>query len=437
MMKPVRLETSEAPQGRIRVEATFSADDVERVFGMARRILAFSNQIDSTSDQDIPALLLEKLGREELERRYAEGVPSLLAPWVLDALDFPTILDPLLASADEPVQGAAYTIVLEVAPRPSFELSSYDPVVVRFEGGGLSEEELNGYLLEIALDFAPYAEVAEKRPVQPGDRVTLDITTFCGMKMVSQLTSKERDFYVGEGWFSKEFDENVIGMMPGERKTFDFRALGEDSENAGDTRTFTTTVAVKRICTQSLPEMTDEWLKSHIPGVEGLDDYREKVRDRVSQERAQRDERELLAPVARVLADRLDATLSDAELQQAANEVIARFDRAARDKGMELVDYLASEGESLEAFGERVMDEARGNVLQAYALDAYFRHFDMELSDRDLDEAALQMAGGSFQAADSLRRQYEQGGRSYLLRETAARLKANKAAAAVAVVERV
>lgn len=32
-MNPVRLETSEAPQGRIRVEATFSADAVERVFG--------------------------------------------------------------------------------------------------------------------------------------------------------------------------------------------------------------------------------------------------------------------------------------------------------------------------------------------------------------------------------------------------------------------
>ena len=51
-------------------------------------------------------------------------------------------------------------------------------------------------------------------------------------------------------------------------------------------------------------------------------------------------------------------------------------------------------------------------------------------------ERILQMAGGSYQAADSLRRQDEQGGRSYLLRETAARLKANKAAASVAIVER-
>ncbi len=434
-MKPMHLRTTEASEGRVRVDATFSAEDVKRAFSMARRILAFSNQIDSTSDADIPGLLLEKLGADELKRQLAEGIPSLLAPWVLDSLDFFTVLDPLLVDADDPIQGAPYSFAIEVHPRPSFELSSYDPVTLELDGVSLSEEELNGYLFEIALDFAPYAEIEENRPVQPGDRVTVDITTFCGMKFVQHLTSKERDFFVGEGWFSKEFDESIIGMKVGERKTFDFQALSEDSETASDTKTFTTTVALKRICTQSLPEMTDEWLAEHIPGVDGLADFKEKVVSRVAQERAQHDARELLAPAARVLAARLDAPIPDAVLEQAANEVIARFDRVADENGLGLLEYLEEQGESLDAFGERVMGEARGNVLQAWALDAYFRHFDMELADIDLDEAALQMAGGSAQAADSLRQQYEQGGRGYLLREAAARLKANKAVAQMAVVE--
>lgn len=428
-MKPQKLSTFDQTDGSVRVEATFAAEDVKRIFQMARRILAFSHQIDSTSDQDLPELLVEKLGAEQLERQYEEGIPSLLAPWVIDALAFQVASDPLLVDAPAPVYGAPYSFTLEVVPKPCFELSNYEPVTLQEHRSAPSDEDLEGYLLEIALDFAPFSVVEDDRPVQAGDRITVDITTFRGMKPVLQLTSRNRDFFIGEGWFSKGFDENVIGLRVGERKTFDFQALVEESKDASDTQTLTTTVTVRRICTQTVPDLSDEWVRANIPGVGDLAEFRQKVAEKVSLENAQRDEQLLLAPVAQALAQRLlNASISDAVLQQAANDAIARVDRVAQGEGFELAEYLESKGEGLDEFGERIMEEARSAVLQGYALDAYFRHFNMELTDADFDDAALLMAGGNAHAASSLRHQYELGGRSYILREQAQRLKANKEA---------
>ncbi|WP_165171754.1 trigger factor [Adlercreutzia sp. ZJ242] len=432
-MKPEHMSLADAGDGKVRVEASFAAADVSSVFEVVRRILAYTNVIDSTSDEDIMTLLVEKLGQDEVESRCAEGVPAMLVSWIVDALDFETILDPVIVDAPQPTQGAPYALAVEVTRKPRYELSSYEPVRVQLPEQKVTDEEVEGYLKQIVLDHAAYVETEEDRPVRPGDRVNVSISTLRGAQPVEHLTSPSRSFDIGEGWFSPEFDENVTGMRRGETKTFEFQALGLHSKNERDTETLTCTVTVRSLAEFTPPQLTDEWVASHIEGAKSVGELREAIRARMAQERAKPDEEALLRPVAQELSRRLDAPISDALYEKVVNDLIYQISGQAEQSNLSLDDYLATQGMDREAFGAFLMERAREAILEGFALDSYADHFGLDLADADLDEVFLEMTGGRVAAASSLREQYEKGGHMYEIREKARRLKANKHAARRAV----
>ncbi|WP_165054815.1 MULTISPECIES: hypothetical protein [unclassified Adlercreutzia] len=432
-MKPEHMSLVDEGDGKVRVEASFAAADVSSVFEVVRRILAYTNAVDSTSDEDIRTLLLEKLGQDEVESRCAEGVPAILVPWIVDALDFETILDPVVVDAPQPTQGVPYALAVEVTRKPRYALASYEPVRVQLPKSEVTDEEVEGYLRQIVLDHAAYAEVEEDRPVRPGDRVNVAITTLRGAELVEHLTSPSRSFDIGEGWFSPEFDENITDMRRGETKTFEFQALGLHSRNEHDTETLTCTVTVSSLAEFTPPELTDKWVASHVEGVGSVRELEEAIRARMAQERAKPDEEALLRPVAQELSRRLDMHISDALYEKVVNDLIFQISRQAEQRNLPLDDYLATQGMDREAFGTYLMDRAREAILEGFALDSYADHFGLELADADVDEVFLEMAGGRVAAASSLRKQYEQGGHMYEIREKARRLKANKHAAQRAV----
>lgn len=434
-MKPQNLAMTEHDDKAVRVEATFAAEDIDRVYEVMRRILAYSCKIDSTSGQDLPRLLLEKLGQEELERRYVEGIPQLLAPWVVDALDFQTILEPVVAEALQPIPGAPYTFSIDVVPKPLYELDSYEPVTVVAPSVEMPADEIRGYMTQIAFDTAPFTLVEEDRPVQEGDHVVASIQTFRQMEPILALTDQQRAFDVGEGWFAPEFDENLTGMRVGESKTFTFESLGVYSQNAEDTETLTTTVTIKEVSTRAVPEINDEWVAQEIPGVQTVEEFEKLLQGRFAKERAGNIDRILLASVAEALVQRLDISISDKEYEHAVNENLRQMEAQAQQQNISFGDLLAARGLDEQSLGDALMQQAYTKITQGYALDAYARHFELKLDDADIDAVLIELSGGRQSAPiDSIRQQYEQGGHGYLLREAALRLKANKAAAAVATV---
>ncbi len=432
-MKPEHMSLADAGDGKVRVEASFAAADVGNVFEVVRRILAYTNAIDSISGEDIKALLVEKLGQDEVDSLCAEGVPAMLVPWVVDALDFETMLDPVVVDAPKPTQGAPYALVVEVTRKPRYELSSYEPVRVRLPKNEVTNEEVEGYLRQVVLDHAAYVEIEEDRPVRPGDRVNVSISTMRGAEPVEHLTSPSRSFDIGEGWFSPEFDENVAGMRRGETKTFEFQALGLHSKNERDTETLTCTVTILSLAEFTPPQLTDEWVASHVEGAKSVRELEEAIRARMEEQRAKPDEAALLRPVAQELSRRLDMPISDALYEKVVNDLISQTSRQAEQRNLPLDDYLATQGMDREAFGAYLMEQAREAILEGFALDSYADHFGLELADADVDEVFLEMAGGREVAASSLRRQFEQGGHMYEIRERARRFKANKHAAQRAV----
>ena len=74
-------------------------------------------------------------------------------------------------------------------------------------------------------------------------------------------------------------------------------------------------------------------------------------------------------------------------------------------------------------FNMMMMMQTRQMLVQGYALDALFRHEGLVVSDEDVQEACAAM---NPQNPQGVRRQMEESGRGFALREAAERIKANK-----------
>lgn len=426
-MKPQSLEVLDVHDSKTRVKAEFSAEDTAGVMRMVNRMLAYTYEVDSRSDDDIPVLLAEKVGIEQLEEDRNQMAPSMLAPFVVDALGFETILDPEVVEASALSVGAPYVVVVDVVPKPAYELSSYEPVHIVLPKARFDEEELTGFMAAIADEHASFAEVPEGEPVKPGDRVTVDMETYGDYGPVPALCRAGARIAVGEGWLAPEFDENLIGAKAGQKLRFAIRALTEASADEDDAEKLNVTVVVAKVERPERIDITDEWVAENIEGASSVAEFEQLVQNTMIQGTAQpQNEEQLLARVAEALAERLDAQISDELYQQTVNDMLAQMDQAAYSEQLTFEDYLGTLGLSMETLGDYLMSRARSQLLQGFALDAYFRHFDLTIEDSDIDCAASRMIGSDrLDAVDSLRRQYELAGKSYALRELARRLKAN------------
>lgn len=435
-MKPQSITIDEQEEDQVRLTCEFGADDVSSALRMVNRMLAYKYEIDSRSDEDIPLLLAEKLGDAAVREEYNQVMPGLLTPFVVDSLDFETQFEPEIVEAPRVEAGASYKFTLNVRRKPRFELSSYDPVVLVVPKARFDEEELVGYLASIVDEYAEYETVAADEPAQLGDRITLDIRTYGEYGPVFTLSGTDMTMRVGEGWMSPEFDENIIGLKTGEERRFTIQALTEASAHDEDKERLTVDLTVKAIARARDIDITDEWIAAHIPGFDTVDQLKQDIqRNFISGHVETEDEERKLAAVAEELASRLDMDISDDLYQWTVNDIIAHMEKSAQENGQSFDEHLQAMGLSMDTLGDYLMSTTRTRILQGFALDAYYRHFDLELTDADIDWAITKIIGvNRLDAIDSFRRQYQLAGKMYELREMARRLKANSVALERAVV---
>jgi trigger factor len=107
-----------------------------------------------------------------------------------------------------------------------------------------------------------FAQRPQNAGAEEGDRVTVDFTGKIDGEPFEGGKAENFSLVIGEGRMLKEFEEPVLGMKVGESKTFPlvFPADYHGQDVAGKTADFM--VTVKKIETQHLPEVDDQFAKS-------------------------------------------------------------------------------------------------------------------------------------------------------------------------------
>jgi trigger factor len=343
--------------------------------------------------------------RQSLPDYYAQAVRE----HDIDVVAAPEI-DITAGEEEGPV---AFDAVVEV--RPVVIVGGYASLRVTVERPEATEDDITAQIDRLREQASEL--VAVDRPAADGDHVSIDITGKQNDEEQPGLTADDYLYEVGTGAVVPELDDELRGAKVGD--ILEFTAAHPDpDEDPIDFR-----VLVKAVKEKVLPEVTDEWAdeNSEFSTVEEL---RTDIATRaalVKQVRAQMQFRErTAAALAELVTEELSESLVGQEVQTRLQDLAMRL----QAQGMGIEQYLQFSGRSVEDLMEELKVAADEAVRVDLALRAVAEAEELDISDEELEDEIVHIAGHVNEKPDKVRRQLERNDQLPLVRSDLRKKKA-------------
>lgn len=314
----------------------------------------------------------------------------------------------------------------------SGELSNEYVTVTQYKGlevpqASASVEEVTDEQVEqqIQNTLSVYAEREEvtDRAAQEGDIVNIDYTGYLDGEKFEGGSATGADLELGSGSFIgatedyKGFEEQIEGHNIGDE--FDIQVQFPDPYTANPDMSGAVTkfhIVLNSIEVESVPELTDEWVKENSEDSETVKEYREEVRTSLEEEQQAAVDSELASSVQSALLEKIEIkSYPEEEVNEQIDQLKETYVQMAEMYGMELDEFIETYMQMTEEdFNAQIKEAAQTSAAfdEAVKLIAAKQH--IEISDEEYEEKVL----GYAQAAgmDDVEAYEEQVGEDLLKR---------------------
>ena len=407
--------------GFVLLDCTASSQEVSDVLNQASQ--AFCGQMGLHPQQGKTAAQVasEQLGIKNLDDAVAPQAIELIVPHAVNKAGFVPAFMPKAEPKTRMARGHAFQFELKAFPKPEFELEDYSPVKIRIEPYKSDDEQVDQQIADMARQFTEFVAV-EARPLEANDSCLLKMRTTKDGEEIPGLTMDARSFTLGMDLMPAGFDDHLIGMEPGETRTFTFEGPGLDENMNEVMEEYETTITLLEVQKEVVPVVDDAWVKKFLPMYKDVADMRAKLAADVDKDRKKYYEDYKRNVAAAELAKRFNATIPDAVYEGSVHETRENMRQQVIRKGAKWEDFVEQNGGE-QQMNMMLMVEMRQNLVTGFALDAYYKHEGLSYNEEDLDEVCFQMNPQNPRAA---RLSMERNGFGYALRESAERLRACK-----------
>lgn len=238
-----------------------------------------------------------------------------------------------------------------------------------------------------------------ERAASDGDKVIID---FKGVddkgKPINGADGKEYPLLLGSDTFIPGFEKNLLGMKPGEEKTFTLTFPKDYGVKALANAKVTFTVTVKKVQEQQLPELNDEFVAKVGP-FKSVQELKENIKTELTQERTAAATQELEAEIVKEVAEKSTLTVPDALIADQVQRLMTELRQNLTYRGLTYQEYLEREGTTDEKYNEEVLvPEAQQRVRAGLVLAEIADQEKLEVTPDEL-AVRMQLLKGQYQDA--------------------------------------
>jgi len=336
-----------------------------------------------------------KTPRSVLERLFKKDVHSdvsykLLQDSLINAIkekDLKVIgtpkIDPPELNAKEPYK---YDATVEV--QPEIDELDFKGLKLKKTLYRVSNEEMSAQLKMLQKNLAQQKTVEEPRPLQKGDFALIDYEGFKdGKPFVETQKTENFTLKVGNGQIFKEFNEQLIGMNPGESKEINIHFPEDYFNKKLANLDITFHVKLNEIREEVLPEINDEFAKD-LGKYETLDELKNAISDNLQQGYEKRTEQELNEQIFTALIAKKGFEAPDIMVEYELNGIIADIERSFAYNNTSMEDL----GLSKENLSEKYRDTAIKQVKRHLILNKLIEQEKLPLSDEEINNGFKEMS---------------------------------------------
>lgn len=292
---------------------------------------------------------------------------------------------------------------------PKVELGDYKGIEVERTVREITDEDMQEQLTSLQESRSTTAPV-EDRGVQNGDIVVASIAS----AVDGGEKSESRKSLVEVGSNVPGFDENILGMEPGQNRTFtiDYPADYPDENLAGKKAEFD--VTVESIKERVIPELNDEFAKS-IGSFETLDEMREDIKSRMVKAAEESADKEVESKLVEELINRSEICFPDVLVEHELYHDLESFERNLSRQGVTFDRYLQYTGKTQEEVVAEMREAASHRIRVGLALGEIADVENIDVTEEDIDAEIDRIAEESSAPVESVQSYIEtRGGRSTL-----------------------
>jgi trigger factor len=398
---PVSVEDINSVKKTLHIE--IPEEEVVRELDQAYKALKKNAKVKGFRPGKVPRSALERLFKKDV---HADVTSRLIQSSFVDAIketELKIVGNPQVDPPELKATGSyKYDATIEITPE--IEDIDYSGLTLKRTNYTASDEEIDAQLKMLQKNFARQQKIEKNRTAREGDFVLIDFEGFKDGRPFAETAKTENfNLKIGEGSVLKDFDDQLVGMQPGDNKEFNI-AFPDDYHNKKLANLeISFKVTLNEIREEVLPPI-DDALAKKAGQYENLDDFKKVIFENLEQGYAKRIEQELHEQIFSELIARSDFEVPDAmvdmELEGIVEEAIRSF--SYRNITMEEL------GLTRESIAENYRDVAFKQVKRHLLLGKMIDQESLEVSDEELEEALNEMAANFKQSVEEIKEYYDQ-----------------------------
>jgi len=331
-------------------------------------------------------------GKEALQQQMLDEYGQELYEKALEAIEY----KPYAVGELQDVEWDPFRMTVLLPILPEADLGDYRAVRVPFEPEPVTEEDLDRRLEDLQQENGQWVPV--ERPAALGDQVVLDFEAKAGDEMIMNREGHEMILEAESSLPMAGFHEEIVGLAPGEAKTFVLTVPEDDSEESAAGQEATVDVTLHTVREEDLPPLDDE-LAMMVGDYDTLDDLRASIQDELESAGRHQAESEYLD---KVLEAMIEAAVKVEYPPQAVDREIdlalGQMERNLASQGMQLDTFLNMIGKTREAYRQDIHPSAEERLRKRLVLTEIARLEGLEADPEKVEaqiESLVEMAGPS------------------------------------------
>ncbi len=238
---------------------------------------------------------------------------------------------------------------VSVATKPQVTLGSYEGVTAYRPPVQVDDEAVDSKIEEARQKVSRLVPVTD-RPIQEGDRVTLDYEGFHEDVPFEGGQAEGHQLEIGSASFIPGFEEGLIGHQVGDE--FDLPLTFPEAYHAEDLagQDVIFKIKVHDVFVKELPEIDDEFVRDVSDTCDSLEEYREEIRQELLKEQEEAADAAFEQNIIDQIVDNSEVVLSDLIVEDEVDRGMERQQQQFAMYGLNFADFLQYSGKSLDDY---------------------------------------------------------------------------------------
>ncbi|MFH1145662.1 MAG: trigger factor [bacterium] len=337
----MKITSKELPKNEVELEITLSVADQQQYLAKALTAIASNLTLPGFRPGKVPAdIAKQKVGEMEIMERAVD--PMIMA--TLDkAIEEYKHKDELLGQPKidlakiVPNQDFVYTA--RFAKRPQVKLGSASKLKVQKPLVTVDDKEVEIAIENIRVHYLTENKV--ERSAQHDDKAVIDFTVTVDNVVIEGGAAKDYPLVIGENRMIPGFEDNLLGMVAGEKKTFmlKFPVEYHAKQLAGKEAKFE--VAMKEVYNRVKPPLDETFLKLMGDKFKTIEELKEKIKESLKHDKEYQAGVEYEKSILSKLVDISSiGELSDLLVDRETHKMIKELEQDISSQDLSFDDYL-------------------------------------------------------------------------------------------------